>query len=132
MREIAQLISDKIIKMEKASSFLLFCFSIMLALSDIKNSASSNTYVWAVSLLIVSSIQYIGIKNDKIIMRLIGAWLSFLIWTWLSFVSLNMFIYVTSFMIGIFNVVAFVTLANRISFHLTPNKEIENVYQLKS
>lgn len=71
-------------------------------------------------LMLVSLVQFIGIRYDKVILRLIGTWFSFLVWTWLAFAAINMFLYVTAFCIGIFHILVFVSLSNRIHFDWVP------------
>lgn len=123
MKSIIDAISKKSEKLEKLSAFLLLCFSISIAVSDIVSKYTTHNYTWIFSLIFISVLQFIGVVNKRIVLRLIGSWFSFIIWTWLSFAAINIYIDIFSFFIGLFNIVSFVLLSNRISFNLTKNKK---------
>jgi len=110
-------ISKNILEIERTSAVSLFVISIFLSLNNIAEASHApTTYIWALVIMFVSLIQFVGIKNDVVIMRLVGSWFSFVVWTWLSFASINIFVCIVAFLIGMFNIVAFISLTNRIQF----------------
>jgi len=110
-------ITTNILEMERTSAVSLFVISIFLSLNNIAEAGhGTTTYIWAFAIMFISVIQFVGIKNDVVIMRLIGSWFSFVVWTWLSFASINIFVCIVAFLIGMFNIVAFISLTNRIQF----------------
>ena len=123
VKDFFNTVAKHILEIERTSAVSLFVISIFLAMNNIAEAAhTATTYIWALAIMFIAVIQFVGIKNDVVIMRLIGSWFSFLIWTWLSFASINMFVYGTAFFIGMFNIVAFISLTNRIQFDWVPQK----------
>jgi hypothetical protein len=123
MNKIIKILNEKSQKIEKFSAISLFCFSVFLYISDVFTKYTIHNYIWLFALITVASIQYIGIKFERIILRLVGTWFSFIVWTWLSFATINTVIDIFSVLIGIFNIIAFILLSNRISFNLIHNNK---------
>lgn len=102
--------------MERLSVIVLIFFSIVLAIKNIDQPHLIVSYVWGVTLIGVSICSFIGIIGDRVILRLAGAWCAFLVWTWLAFVTINIYASIFAILIGTFNIFAFISLSNRIKF----------------
>lgn len=101
---------------EYLSAFALFMISMVLIKANINNFVSTHSFYWVFSLLVISATQFISVKFELIPLRICMTWVVGIIWTWLSFATLNNTLSMIAMCIGSFNIYAFVVLVNRVNF----------------
>ena len=127
MHKIISSITKRILQVEKAFSVALLFVSITMIINNVNAASFGITYIWAISLLLISLVQFIGLKSNRILLRLIGSWFSFIIWTWLAFAAINIGISIIALTIGVFNLFIFISLTNRIQFNWIQQLKTKNV-----
>lgn len=104
---------------EMISAFLFVVVgSLILLHSNYINI--SHMLFWSLVFYVIAFFQYISVKfkYDFVVLRACMAWVSGIVWTCFIFAPLNILICSLIFVLGIFNLLKFVTLTNNISFDL--------------
>jgi cytochrome b subunit of formate dehydrogenase len=108
-------LSDKTIGVEFLSAISFCVMGIMLLLSQYDSPSDKSSYFWAAIFLIFSFLQGLSLsfKRELYAVRLTTAWFSGTTWLVLAFTALNNIMAVPVLFIGLFNIYAFIHLANR-------------------
>lgn len=101
---------------EYLSAIALFMISMVLIKANINNLVNTHSLYWVITLLVISATQFISVKLEWTILRICMAWVVGIIWTWLSFATLNNTLSMIAICIGSFNIYACVNLVNRVNF----------------
>lgn len=107
---------DKTILVELLSAVALFALAMMLTKVNLTQKFDIHVYFWVISLTIISMVQFISVKINMVVVRLVMAWISGIVWTWFAFTSLNVLTYFPALVIGSLNIYACLLLSNRVHF----------------
>lgn len=89
---------------------------IGLVVCDITTQFNLSVYCFVTSIFVISLSQYFLPNFNMPILRIIVSWISCVVWTWFSFITLNSLVTIVALCISGFNMWIFIILVDHVDF----------------